>query len=86
MTVAVCQRRVDKIQSLIYGEVQGICRFTVVAAGKGTRYRATAVGPGVLPDVTWEGGAPGPYDPAVDRQLAALQREVYGADTLCKPV
>ena len=55
-------------------------------AGKGTRYRATAVGPGVLPDVTWEGGAPGPYDPAVDRQLAALQREVYGADTLCKPV
>ncbi len=54
--------------------------------GKGTRYRATAVGPGVLPDVTWEGAAPGAYDAAVDRQLADLQRSVYGADTLCKPV
>ncbi len=55
-------------------------------AGKGTRYRATAVGPGVLPDVTWEESAPGPYDPAADQQLAALQREVYGSDALCKPV
>ncbi len=54
--------------------------------GKGTRYRATAVGPGVLPDVTWEAAAPGPYDPDVDRRLVALQREVYGSDTLCKPV
>ncbi len=54
--------------------------------GKGTRYRATAVGPGVLPDVTWEGAAPGAYDAAVDRQLADLQRSVYGADKLCKPV
>ena len=55
-------------------------------SGKGTRYRATAIGPGVLPDVMWEGGAPGQYDPATDTQLAALQREVYGADALCKPV
>jgi hypothetical protein len=55
-------------------------------AGKGTRYRATAIGPGVLPDVTWEGAAPGAYDPSVDKQLATLQREVYGADTLCRPV
>ena len=28
--------------------------------GKGERYRATVVGPGVLPDVTWEGAAPPP--------------------------
>jgi len=54
--------------------------------GKGARYRATAVGPGVLPDVSWEAGAPGAYSPEADKQLAALQREVYGADTLCKPV
>ena len=39
-------------------------------AGKGERYRATVVGPGVLPDVTWEGAAPGAYDEALDRQLA----------------
>ena len=30
--------------------------------GKGERYRATVVGPGVLPDVTWEGAAPIAYD------------------------
>jgi hypothetical protein len=54
--------------------------------GKGTRYRATAIGPGVLPDVTWEGGAPGTYDAEVDRRLVALQRDVYGSDALCKPV
>ena len=29
-------------------------------AGKGTQYRATVIGPGVAPDVMWEGGAPGP--------------------------
>lgn len=54
--------------------------------GKGERYRATVVGPGVLPDVTWEGPGPGPYDPTRDRQLVDEQRAVYGADTLCKPV
>ena len=37
--------------------------------GKGERYRATVVGPGVLPDVTWEGAAPAAYDAALDRQL-----------------
>jgi hypothetical protein len=55
-------------------------------AGKGERYRATVVGPGVLPDVTWEGAAPGAYDAGVDRQLADAQRAVYGSDTRCKPV
>ena len=55
-------------------------------AGKGERYRATVVGPGVLPDVTWEGAAPGAYDEALDRQLADAQRALYGSDTLCKPV
>ena len=55
-------------------------------AGKGERYRATVVGPGVLPDVTWEAAAPGAYDEALDRQLAEQQRAVYGNDTLCKPL
>lgn len=54
--------------------------------GKGARYRATVVGPGVLPDVTWEGTAPGAYDGAVDRRLVEVQRAVYGTDRLCKPV
>ena len=54
--------------------------------GKGTRYRATVIGPGVTPDVTWEGAAPGPYDRAADLQLADAQRALLGADPLCKPV
>jgi hypothetical protein len=54
--------------------------------GRGERYRATVVGPGVLPDVTWEGAAPTAYDESLDRQLVDAQRAVYGADSRCKPV
>ena len=35
-------------------------------AGTGTKYRATVEGPGVTPDVMWEGDAPGAYDKAAD--------------------
>jgi len=35
-------------------------------AGTGTQYRATVEGPGVAPDVMWQGAAPGPYDKAAD--------------------
>jgi hypothetical protein len=35
-------------------------------AGTGTKYRATVEGPGVTPDVMWEGSAPGAYDKAAD--------------------
>ena len=54
--------------------------------GKGTRYRATVIGPGVTPDVTWEGTAPGAYDSVVDRQMADVQRALVGTDPLCRPV
>jgi hypothetical protein len=54
--------------------------------GTGARYRATVIGPGVLPDVSWEGAAPGAYDEARDRELVEQQRAVYAGDTLCKPV
>ncbi len=37
-------------------------------AGRGTRYRATVEGPGVTPDVMWEGNAPGAYDQTLDLQ------------------
>jgi hypothetical protein len=55
-------------------------------AGKGTRYRATAIGPGVTPDVMWESSALGPYDAALDRQLADVLRATVGGDRLCHPV
>ena len=38
--------------------------------GKGERYRATIIGPGVTPDVMWQGNALGPYDASLDQQLA----------------
>jgi hypothetical protein len=35
-------------------------------AGKGTKYRATVEGPGVTPDVMWQGDSPGTYDKDLD--------------------
>ena len=52
-------------------------------AGSGLRYRGTFIGPGVTPDVYWEGAAPGDYDQALDRaanaEIAAL------GSNRCKP-
>lgn len=55
-------------------------------AGNGTRYRATIIGPGVAPDVMWTGRPLGAYDKERDLALHEAQRELYGADQLCKPV
>jgi hypothetical protein len=55
-------------------------------AGHGTKYRATIIGPGVTPDVMWEGKPLGTYDPSMDRLLATTQLETYGGDRLCRPV
>ena len=52
-------------------------------AGKGTKYRATVIGPGVTPDVLWQGNAPGAYDRAADQAANADQRAAF-ADTACK--
>jgi hypothetical protein len=55
-------------------------------AGKGTRYRATAIGPGVTPDVMWQSTALGAYNPGLDRQLADVLRVTVAGDPLCRPV
>jgi hypothetical protein len=51
-------------------------------SGRGSRYRATVEGPGVTPDVMWEGAAPGVYNRQLDlqanEQIAAL------GDRLCR--
>jgi hypothetical protein len=54
-------------------------------SGMGTRYRATVSGPGVLPDVMWEGDAPKAYDPTYDRSEDALQLSLLGSDPRCQP-
>jgi hypothetical protein len=51
-------------------------------AGNGTQYRATAEGPGVAPDVMWQGAAPGPYDKTAD---AAANDQIKAlGDKSCK--
>jgi hypothetical protein len=51
-------------------------------SGKGTRYRATVIGPGVTPDIYWEGASPGTYDKATD--LIANDEIASLGDKLCK--
>jgi hypothetical protein len=54
-------------------------------AGNGSRYRATIQGPGVTPDVMWEGPAPGAYN-ATASEAAREDQKLDFADNLCKPV
>jgi hypothetical protein len=51
-------------------------------AGRGTRYRATVEGPGVTPDVMWEGAPPGAYDRA--RDLLMNHRIAQLGDRQCR--
>jgi len=53
-------------------------------SGQGQRHRVTAMGPGVTPDVEWEGAALGPYDPDADRAFNSLFDSILGADNACK--
>jgi len=51
-------------------------------AGKGEKYRATVIGPGVTPDAFWQGNSPGAYDKATD--LLANDEINQLGDTKCK--
>jgi hypothetical protein len=51
-------------------------------AGTGTQYRATVMGPGVTPDVMWEGPAPGVYDKAADAERNLAIDGLH--DSLCR--
>jgi hypothetical protein len=53
-------------------------------SGKGTDYRATIIGPGVMPDVMWQGKAPGPYNAAA-AAAANLDQTTNYADRVCTP-
>jgi hypothetical protein len=52
--------------------------------GEGMRYRATVIGPGVVPDVMGRGAAPGSYDAARDEEANETQRTLFASDRLCK--
>ena len=52
-------------------------------AGRGERYRATIIGPGVTPDIYWEAAAVGAYDPVLDL-IANDQIRTLGS-AACRP-
>lgn len=52
--------------------------------GRGTRYRATIIGPGVTPDIVWESAARGAYDREQDLEANEEQRGLFKNDRLCK--
>jgi hypothetical protein len=58
-------------------------------AGTGSRYRITVPGPGVTPDVEWEGDGLGPFDPrnqaqvAHERDMNALLDQLSAGDKFC---
>ncbi len=54
-------------------------------SGEGERYRVTALGPGVTPDVLWEGASPGSYNRAVDLADLERQKQFLAGDNVCKP-
>ena len=54
--------------------------------GAGTRYRATIIGPGVTPDISWEAKALEGYDQAFDLQMHAIQKDFLAGDALCRAV
>jgi hypothetical protein len=51
--------------------------------GKGEKYRATIIGPGLTPDAFWQGDAPGAYDRGIDASANDRIRSL--GDSLCKP-
>ena len=58
-------------------------------AGRGERYRATVIGPGVLPDIGWEAASLGAFDPAdaakiaYEQQMNVLADGFSAGDSLC---
>lgn len=55
-------------------------------SGMGTKYRGTIIGPGVTPDIYWEGTPPVAYDREFDLAQHEVQREFYVGTSACKPV
>ena len=53
--------------------------------GRGRRYRATVIGPGVTPDAYWEGTPPQRYDRQFDLRADEHMRTLLAGDPLCKP-
>jgi hypothetical protein len=51
--------------------------------GVGERHRATVVGPGLTPDIQWEGPALGSFDPGADERVNRVFDELLAGDRVC---
>jgi hypothetical protein len=54
-------------------------------SGRGTRYRATVMGPGVAPDAFWEGSPPLTYDRGYDLLADSHLLAMLVGDPVCEP-
>jgi hypothetical protein len=52
--------------------------------GRGSTYRITAIGPGVTPDVSWQGAAPGAFDEAREAAANTAQRALFVGGGVCR--
>ena len=53
--------------------------------GVGPQMRATAIGPGVTPDVLWQSHVPGAYNRSADLAADAQMKKLLAGDKLCRP-
>jgi len=53
--------------------------------GAGDAYRATVIGPGVTPDLTWQAKAPGPFDAVLDSAANLEQKTLFAGSRYCRP-
>jgi hypothetical protein len=54
-------------------------------AAPGTRFRVTVIGPGVTPDVEWEGAGLGRYDRQADARVNSAFDALMAGDRRCAP-
>jgi hypothetical protein len=54
-------------------------------SGRGVRYRATVMGPGVTPDAYWEGAPPQSYDREYDLLADSHLLALLVGDPICRP-
>ena len=54
-------------------------------SGRGVRYRATVIGPGVTPDAYWEGTPPREYDRSFDLLADSHLLALLAGDPRCQP-
>ena len=68
------------------GFCYGFYPHGVRPSGRGERYRATVIGPGVLPDTYWQGEAPPAYDEAYDLLANNDMSLLLAGDRFCRPL